>query len=238
MIKAVWNLVKKLFALIGIHIRLIHPEDDNYLWMDKYNIRTIIDVGANTGQFAAKIHKILPQASIYSFEPLSDCYEQLIKNMKEMVNFKAFNFALGSEDSEQKIYRSKFSPSSSLLPMTETHKEIYPHTKNSIVENIIVKKLDTVFRDIELEDNILIKIDTQGYEDKVIAGGKEVISRAKIVVAETSFEELYQGQPLFGGIYDMLVKMGFEYKGVLDRQRKNPIDGGVLQADSIFVNKN
>jgi len=235
MIKTLWNLVKKTFAFIGIHVRLVHPEDNNYLWIKECNIKTVLDIGANTGQFASWIHKILPQASIFSFEPLIDCYEQLIKNMKGIPNFKAFNCALGEQDSQCQMFRSEFSPSSSLLPMAETHKKVFPHTKNSIVEDIVVRKLDTVFNDIELEDNILIKIDTQGYEDKVIAGGKQIISRAKVVIAETSFEELYQGQSLFGEIYDAMTKMGFEYRGGLDNQRKNPADGRVLQADSIFV---
>jgi FkbM family methyltransferase len=237
MIKALWSLVKKMFAIIGIHVRLVHPADNNYSWMKEYDIKTVIDIGANTGQFASWIHKILPQAFLYSLEPLDDCYEQLLENMKNVVSFRAFNFALGDKDSEQKIYKNEFSPSSSLLPMAETHKKVFPHTKKSTVEDIAVRKLDTVFRKIELEDNILIKIDTQGYEDKVIAGGREVISRAKIVIAETSFEELYEGQSLFGEIYDAMIKLGFEYKGGLDYARKNPTDGRVLQEDSIFVKK-
>ena len=237
MIKTLWNLVKKAFAFIGIHVRLVHPEDNNYLWMKEYDIKTVIDIGANTGQFAVWIYKVLPQVSLYSFEPLRDCYAQLIKNMKDEPNFKAFNCALGEQDSRHQIYKSEFAPSSSLLPMTETHKKVFPHTQNSMVEDIVVRKLDTVFNEIELEDNILIKIDTQGYEDKVIAGGKEVISKAKIVIAETSFEELYEGQSLFGEIYETMVKLGFEYKGGLDYARKNPADGKVLQEDSIFVKK-
>ena len=237
MIKAAWNLVKKLFALIGIHVRLVHPEDNNYLWMKEHDIKTVIDIGANTGQFASWIDKVLPQVALYSFEPLSDCYEQLIQNMKDMPNFKAFNCALGEQDSQHQMYKSGYSPSSSLLPMAETHKKVFPHTKNSTVEEIVVRKLDTVFNEIELEDNILIKIDTQGYEDKVIAGGKEVILRAKVVILETSFEELYEGQSLFGEIYDAMIKLGFEYKGGLDYARKNPADGRVLQEDSIFIKK-
>lgn len=235
--KVIQRLVKKTFALMGINIRRIHPADNNYSWMQEYSIKTVIDIGANTGQFAAQIHGILPQAAISSFEPLSDCYEQLVQNMKDMPNFKAFNCALGEQDSQHQMYRSEFSPSSSLLPMGETHKKVFPHTQNSTVEDIIVRKLDTVFNEIELEDNILIKIDTQGYEDKVIAGGKEVISKAKVVILETSFEELYEGQSLFGEIYEAMVNLGFEYKGGLDYARKNPADGSVLQEDSIFVKK-
>jgi len=222
---------------MGIKISRFHPADNNYSWIKESNIKTVIDIGANTGQFAAQIHGILPQATLYSFEPLSDCYKQLIENMKDVPNFMAFNCALGEQDSQHQMYKSEFAPSSSLLPMGETHKKVFPHTKNSTIEEIVVRKLDAVFNELELADNILIKIDTQGYEDKVIAGGNEVISRAKIVIAETSFEELYEGQSLFGEIYEAMMKLGFEYKGGLDYARKNPADGSVLQEDSIFVKK-
>ena len=231
------KLVKKIFAAAGADIRRIHPEDNNYKWLEKYTIKTVIDIGANTGQFAAQIHEILPNADIFSFEPLADCFEKLLENMKSAANFKAFNLALGDKEDHDEIYRSEFSPSSSFLRMGDTHKNIYPHTCNSTAEKVTIIKLDTALHAIELKDNLLVKIDVQGYEDKVIAGGIDTISRANVIITEVSFEELYKGQPLFSTIYDMLVKIGFEYKGNLDPQRKNPVDGRVLQADSIFIKK-
>jgi hypothetical protein len=60
-----------------------------------------------------------------------------------------------------------------------------------------------------------------------------IIRRAKLIT-ETSFETLYEGQPLFDNIYQKVVSWGFRYQGTL-HQIDNPKDGSVLQADSIFI---
>jgi FkbM family methyltransferase len=194
----------------------------------------VFDIGANVGRFTTMIHKILPEASIYAFEPLKDCYEQLVTRVKCSSKMQAFNYALGDEDNEAEIHRSDYLPSSSILPMGDLHKRAFPFTKEETKERITVRRLDGIAKDLELSENILIKIDVQGFEDKVILGGKQLISKAKILIVETNFETLYERQPLFDSIYDMLKQMGFSYKGNLD-QLLNPIDGRVLQADSIFI---
>jgi Methyltransferase FkbM domain len=88
--------------------------------------------------------------------------------------------------------------------------------------------------DLDLAENILIKIDVQGFEDRVIAGGLKTIQMAKLLIVETSFESLYDDQPLFDTIYEMLKRMGLTYHGNFN-QFLNPIDGNILQADGIFI---
>jgi FkbM family methyltransferase len=146
----------------------------------------VLDVGANTGQFADEIHGIFPEAAIYSFEPLRDCYDLLIEKMSHVPKFKAFDFALGSEASEMEMHRSEFTPSSSILRMGELHKRAFPFTSKEAPEKIVVKRLDDVTRDLDLAKNILIKIDVQGFEDRVIAGGLKTIQIAKLLIVETS----------------------------------------------------
>jgi FkbM family methyltransferase len=223
--------LKNVFLRCGLDIcRVKHK----YEWLRPYNIRTILDIGANIGYFSATFHKILPQAAIYAFEPLADCYKQLLKRMKKVPQFHAFNYALGDADSDAKIYHSEFSQSSSLLRMEELHKQAFPHTKKLTSEVVSVVRLDEISRDLDLIDNILIKIDVQGYENKVIAGGRQTFSRAKVLIVETSFQTLYREQVLFDAIYDLLKSLGFCYMGNLG-QLKDPRNGSVLQADSIFV---
>ena len=203
-------------------------------WLTRRGIRTILDIGANVGQFAAEIHQVLPNAMIYSFEPLRDCYEQLVANMKGAGNFRAFHFALGDENWEAQMHRSEFSPSSSLLSMAELHKKAFPFTRMETRDTVPVKRLDDVAGDLTLSDHLLVKIDVQGYEDRVIAGGRNTISRADILIVETSFQSLYEGQALFANIFDALREIGFRYHGSLD-QIRDPRDGRILQADSIFL---
>jgi FkbM family methyltransferase len=126
--------------LRGIDVRIF--ESLCKPWLFNANIHTIFDVGANTGQFARAIHEILPEAYIYAFEPLSDCFTALQKAMRHVKHFQAFNTALGEREGKAVFYRSAWSPSSSLRPMGHLHKEYFPHTAQQSQEIVHVRRLD------------------------------------------------------------------------------------------------
>jgi FkbM family methyltransferase len=232
---ALLRFAKKIGLIIGLDIRRTSSPEFNYKWLKNQNIKTVIDIGANIGQFALKIHKILPNAKIYSFEPLNDCYCKLVSNLKHVSNFRAFNYALGdTSDDNVEMHRSQFSPSSSLLKMSELHKQTFPYTDVETMEKISIRRLDEIANALNIEDNVLIKIDVQGFEEKVLAGGKKTISKAQIIIIETSIEQLYEGQSTFDGIVDIMKGMGYAFKGCWD-QMKSPVDGRVLSCDLIFM---
>jgi FkbM family methyltransferase len=208
-------------------------EGDKILWLSSRDIHTVIDVGAHVGEFAGTIHRILPAAAILSFEPLEESFRQLKANMKDVPNFRAFNYACGSNNAHVDMYRNEFTPSSSLLHMAQLHKSSFTFTERETVEVVEVRRLDDVALKLDLKDDILIKIDVQGYEREVIKGGEDLVSRAKMLIVETSFRTLYEGQPLFDEIYSLLRRMGFKYVGSWN-QLLSPVDGSVLQADAIF----
>ena len=209
-------------------------ESLNKRWLANATIKTIIDVGANTGQFARAIHEVLPEAYIYSFEPLSDVFKELQAAMRNVKKFQAINTALAETNGEQVFYRSAWSPSSSLLPMNQLHKENFPFTAEESKETVAIRRLDDYISELSFEDEILVKLDVQGYEDKVIDGGKCLLQRTKVVIVETSMVPLYEGQPLFHDIFGILDDQGFKYAGALS-QSFSAIDGSVLYADSVFV---
>jgi len=238
-------LVKRPLNALGLDIvrlsvnstdtKQFEPSEANkFIWLSRLNINTIVDIGAHIGEFAMMVYQILPKASIISFEPLEEAFRQLNFNMRTVPNFKAFNVALGDQDSETDMHRNEFSPSSSLLPMANLHKEAFPFTSREGLEKVRIRRLDDVLKGQYLEDNILVKIDVQGYEDRVIVGGENLLSRAKLLIVETSFQTLYERQPLFDEIYHLLRRKGFKYMGNL-HQLRSPVDGCVLQADAIFI---
>lgn len=231
MVRKLRMLLKDSFLALGLDIKRL---DNKFLWLKRHNVQTIFDVGANTGQFARMIHKVLPEASIYSFEPLKDCYEGLLRNMRGIPDFRAFNLALGDEDGESEIHRNEFSPSSSILAMGDLHKQAFPYTQREKREPIQIRRLDGIAQELPCPTNILVKLDVQGYEDKVIQGSMELISKTRILIVEVSFRSLYQRQPLFDSIYTLLKLAGFSYAGNLD-QVTDPRDGSILQADAIFI---
>lgn len=205
-----------------------------FIWLSSRKIKMVLDIGANNGQFATEIRRILPIAKIISFEPLKDVYAELVKKGKELKQFQAFNFALGNKKGHQTIHRSEFSPSSSLLPMGQLHKDVFPHTKKTFVEKIEIRRLDDL--DIKITKPLMVKIDVQGFEDQVIDGGKKIISQADVILTEVSFQKLYDGQALFNDIYQRLHDLGFEFHGHWF-QDVDPRDGSAVQADAIFIKK-
>jgi FkbM family methyltransferase len=225
-------LLKRVLADFGIEVTRI--KKNRFRWLRDLDINTVLDIGANTGQFAAFVREILPQSDIYAFEPLTDCFRALEERMLPLGRFRAFRCALGEKDGEAEMHRSEFSPSSSLLAMRRLHAELFPLSAKTWCERVPVRTLDGLVANLELREGILIKMDVQGYEDRVIQGAKETVHRAKAMIVEASFQKLYDSQPLFDSIYSMLKRLGFTYAGNMD-QLSSPVDGSVLQCDAVFL---
>ena len=179
------------------------------------------------------IHRVLPNAAIRSFEPLPDCFKEIASLANRIPQISASNVALGNTSAKATMYRSSFSPSSSLLRMGTLHCEAFPESAGITEEPIRVARLDDVLNPDELAPEILIKIDTQGYEKEVLLGGRTVLSRSRFVVVEASCYEYYEGEPLFGEIHDLMRDVGFLYRGDID-QNVSRIDKRILQVDALF----
>ena len=229
------SFIRAPFIVIGYDI--VRRRKRDYIWLQELEIRTLLDIGANVGQYASEMRKIFPKAQIYSFEPLKDCFKQLNENMKNDARFQALNCALSDEPGETQINRNEHSPASSLLKLGDLHRKHYTYAVATRSETIRVECLDKMAGQLKIETPLMIKMDVQGFEDKVIAGGVKTIRKAKILIVETSFEELYEGQPLFDDIYEKLKELGFIYYSN-NHQVLSDTDRRVLQENSVFIKPN
>ena len=205
-------------------------------WLQLHQFKTIIDIGANEGQFADKMRLLFPQAMIYAFEPLPKVYDRLKSNFNQDNSFEAINLGLGENQGILEFWENEYSPSSSFLRLTDTHKENFEEARIEKKVEVKIDTLDHVFADREILSPSLIKIDVQGFEDKVIKGAVQTIRKADMIICEISFTELYQGQPLFEGIFNLLKGQGFYFAGQMD-QINSPETQKPLQADGIFLKK-
>lgn len=230
--------MKRTFRALGIEVsRAASPAMRlrGLTWLREFGIGTVLDVGANTGQFAVLVREALPDALIYSFEPIADCRARLVARMQHDAKFAAMPYALGAADVEADIHRNTFTPSSSLLPMAQLHKDLFPMASGGQPERIRVRPLDDVRPSLEVRPSLLIKVDVQGYEGEVIAGGPRTFNEATVAIIETAVETLYEGQPSFEDIFRRMDDLGFRFGGVSD-QLLSPA-GRPLQADVVFVRR-
>lgn len=206
----------------------------NLPWIKHAGVRTVIDIGAHNGEFSTAIRILLPGARVYAFEPLPDAYEKLRAKFEGDARCRAFHFALGEQRGQVKFWRSRFSKSSSVLPMAETHKLEFPWASELVPIYTRIAALDDFSHDIELVPRVLLKIDVQGYEDRVIRGGIAILRNVDYILTEVSFQLLYEGQTSFDDLYELLKQLGFSYAGNVD-QLLSAADGSVLQADALFI---
>ncbi len=235
MLKKIVNLIS--FALTSHrHLKSNSTQPDPLEWLKTIDIDSVIDIGANEGQFLEKALELYPDKQIFCFEPLLVSAKILNDKFGQIDNVKIIENAIGDKNEERSINHCRFSPSSSILEMENLHKEAFPYTDDSSPEKIIIKRLDDIFEIKKSCKKPFIKVDTQGYELYVINGGIEIFKRAPIVMIEVSYKVLYRDQPLFDEVYRKLIEIGFIYMGNVD-QLLDPRTNQPLQADAIFLNK-
>ena len=230
------DAIQKLLSLAGMKV-IRYPEADlrrRLLLIDNFRINKILDVGANAGFYAIEMRKLGFKGDIISFEPLKDAFEKLARASSKDARWQAQNIALGDADTESMINIAGNSYSSSLLDMMPAHLESAPESDYINKQAVQVRKLDSIFSQYyKPGDNILLKIDTQGFEKNVLEGAAQSLQKIKGIQLEMSVVELYQGEMLYHEMTGYLKERGFELYS-LENGFWNKKTGQLLQVDGIF----
>jgi FkbM family methyltransferase len=195
------------------------------------NFSTVIDIGANKGQFSLFALGSFPDVTIYSFEPLFEA-AALFRSLMGGQRVTLFETAIGPCDTSTKIYVSRRADSSSLLPITNRQNEVFPGTELKEIRTIRVAPLNKFIGEAEVCPPALLKIDVQGFEREVLKGCDALLHLFQCVYVECSYGELYGGQALVGDIVNYLGERMFRLTGVYN-QTDSP-DGRPVQADFLF----
>lgn len=196
--------------------------------------RTVIDVGANVGQFAIAVARLMEGAHVHSYEPHPGCFEKLKRNVAGLPNVTVMQRALGNKEGELMLRINSHSHSSSLLPLAAAHREAFPFAEECETASVKVSTLDLEFADRKIESPALLKLDVQGYESNVLLGGAETLKRIDYVILETSFKPLYEGEMVFREILSLMETHGFRFVRPVGWLSDNNT-GEVLQMDALFA---
>lgn len=198
-------------------------------------IDLVLDIGANTGQYGRLLRELGYNGRIVSFEPLADAHAALVATAAgDPLWTAAPRTAIGNSDGEIAINIASNSASSSLLPMHDSHREAAPHSAYVGTATVPITRLDSAAAGLGLTSRLLIKIDTQGYERHVLAGGPATIAAATAVQVELSLVALYEGQPAFDAMLALMADEGLVLWSLWPGFA-HPVTGRILQAEGIFV---
>lgn len=199
-----------------------------------HGITTVIDAGANSGQYAHYLRESGFEGAIFSFEPLDGPFAELQQSAAKDPRWKTFHCALGAEPALLQINVSGNGASSSFLPITERSTNAVPDTGFVGAQRAEVKRLDEFANLFKPGEKVFLKIDTQGYEDRVLAGAGEILQQVGLIECELSTVPLYEGQLLFLEMIKHLDSLGFRPVN-FEPEFIEPETGYCLQVNGIFA---
>jgi FkbM family methyltransferase len=227
------QLVKRLGRQAGIEISRYRPFAARRVQLLRANgISTVIDVGANTGGYGSDLRAFGYSGRIISLEPLAGAFAELARRVSTDPRWECQRVAAGERDGEATINVASKSGSSSLLAMREEHRRGAPDVFTTGQERIRLRRLDSL--DLDVQSPAILKIDTQGYEDRVLEGATKTLTSIALLECELSIARLYDGQPSFRKMIDLLSDLGFELYDVDPFFYERP-GGRVLATDAMFV---
>ena len=217
-------------------VKEITDNDKNY---------TFIDIGANTGLLTKALlnsSKNINQS--YLIEPDKDNFFCLQHNLHKYENIHAFNFALDIKEGEKKLYIDKNNKGNlSFNYEMMTLKSDKLNFMNSVNNYEIVKckSVNDFFNEINNENNLIIKIDVQGYDEIIFQEIPEnILKNTKMLFIEITplkskdfdREKFKSKLKIFSEINNFNGET-FTYKNVIGYSNNNR-----EAVDFILINKN
>lgn len=201
----------------------------------QFDIDLVLDVGANTGQFVQELRSDIGYAGrVVSFEPLADEFAELTKKANGDALWETRNCALGDTDGTAMIHVAANSLSSSLLEMKEAHLNAAAESKYIDLAKIDVCTLDSIFSSVHHDEReVFLKIDTQGFESRVLKGAERSLNSIDTIQLEMSVVPVYDSETLFTDLYAYMTGLGY-YLVSITEVFWDERTGELLQVDGLF----
>lgn len=232
-------LIKKFARRFGIDVRAYRPARSEAARLARmlacHQIDTVLDVGANTGQFAGHLRSIGYGGRIICYEPLSAAHAALTRLAGHDPGIIVPpRQAVGDSVGEVAINVSANMESSSILTVSDAHIKAEPSVRPVAVETVPLNRLDAAAASyLSPANRVFLKIDVQGYELPVLRGAEALLPGISGLQLELSLHPLYEGEPLFREVLDFVASLGFELYD-LNPCFSDDTTGRTYQVDGIF----
>jgi len=203
--------------------------------MQRLDVDTVIDVGANVGQYAQCSRRDGYAGRLISIEPLEDAFRLLAKRAAKDPYWNTINVALADAPGKRPFHIAGNSVSSSLLPMSTRLVQAEPASRTQATCEVATTTLDRLLEDIhEPGRKLWIKMDAQGAEAMILRGCERTLTRTAAFELEMSLVELYSGETPFLPMIQTMAAWGYDL-ATIDNGFTESASGRTLQVDGIFV---
>lgn len=192
--------------------------------------RTVLDVGANVGQSAAKFRRWWPDAKIFCFEPVRETFAVLSSAVAPLGDVECVNIGFGDQ--------------AGTLSMILTDKSLTSHVAREgetaapgASEQVRIERLDDFCAQRAIGNVGYLKIDAEGFDLKVLQGGAELLRRGAVdfIQVESGMNPGFPEHVPFVDLFGWLTTVGYDLFGMYQQAQAWPSGQILKRADPVFV---
>lgn len=202
-------------------------------------INLVLDVGAFRGTFCRMMRKDARYSGqICSFEPCAASFIALANAMKNDKRWSGYRIALSDKDAEAMLNVYHDGDFNSLLPLRNEHALAYEIENEPAVERIQLRKLDSMWNEITklvVTPKVLLKIDTQGHDSKVVLGAVEHLKFVSVILAELPAIEIYEHMLSMADSLKLFKSLGYTPVGFYQVNSPPSYEGAVPEFEVLFI---
>lgn len=143
-----------------------------------------LDVGANSGSYAAELRRLAPTARIMAFEPHPKTYRELADRLAG-AGVETFQCALGDRPGRMELYDFASADGSTQASLSRDSVGLYTH--DVVAHPVSVTTVDDFLAEHGIPRVALLKIDTEGFDIAVLRGAREAIAAKRISLIQFEF---------------------------------------------------
>lgn len=180
--------------------RFIEPSEQVFL----------IDVGANVGDFTARAREEYPNLRAVCFEPVGSNFQALQGKFGSSEEVAIHQAAVSNANTQGTMYVGSSNSLCSLEKYSDEGNHAYGVDDDSykVTETIECRTLDSFQLD-PAGRRVLLKVDVQGHEEKMLDGAAETLRKVDVAIVECTFANEYEGlPPSFAGVVSRLATAG------------------------------
>lgn len=200
----------------------------------RIGIDLVIDVGANTGQYAKALRTSGYIGQIVSLEPLPDAFNELKESRRADPAWQGIQAAAGPAMGKAAINVSADTVCSSLLQPSEQLTRVMPSARTVATLDIDQVRIDDL--ELPVHKRAALKLDVQGFEKQAMAGATEMLKKISILEVELAIDAAYDGAYTLVEALPDIIALGFEVIS-LNRGYSDTKTGRLVDVDMIFERK-
>ncbi|MBX9694556.1 MAG: FkbM family methyltransferase [Cyanobacteria bacterium] len=190
---------------------------------------SVIDAGAACGTFSSQCHTLFPDAHYLLIEPLSE-YLPSIEKVVSGISRATYEMAAVASQEGSVVFNVHHDlVGSSLYQEVEEGSDV-----NGVRREVRTVTLDRLVAERHVSPPYLVKIDVQGAELDVLAGGEKTLQNSEYVILEVSLFQFFKQGPVLCDVVAYMKARGFVPYDIYGLQYR-PLDHALSQVDIAFV---